>query len=219
MSEEERKRNGAFMSQLPPELERKKLFKRDGSSFSPEDLKGKLIGYYFGAHWCDHCRAFTPKLKEFYEAVYPTGQFEIVWAPYDKVEKEMLDYMSDAHGNWLRLPFKDALIGTLARKWHLNSIPNLVVVAPNGTTISTNGRWDIEGRAPLDVLHGWLKKAGMEYVIIKTTHPDGTVSMERKLVNKMNKGMVKNIIKDHFAGMTANPSGGSTTTRMPPVSI
>jgi nucleoredoxin len=30
------------------------------------DLKGKVIGIYFSAHWCPPCRQFTPLLAEFY---------------------------------------------------------------------------------------------------------------------------------------------------------
>ena len=45
------------------------LLRKDGSRVSAESLRGKVVALYFSAHWCPPCRGFTPKLKEFYEAV------------------------------------------------------------------------------------------------------------------------------------------------------
>ena len=41
-----------------------KFLKRNGDVTSYDDsVKGNdLVGFYFSAHWCGPCRAFTPKL-------------------------------------------------------------------------------------------------------------------------------------------------------------
>ena len=68
-------------------LDRSSKFKMDiiksvnlrkaGGSTKPatEVTSGKdVICFYFSAHWCPPCRAFTPVLKEFYEVCLPTNK-------------------------------------------------------------------------------------------------------------------------------------------------
>eukprot|EP01043_Picozoa_sp_COSAG02_P015535 COSAG02_NODE_664_length_18739_cov_11.071567_13_plen_141_part_00 len=45
------------------------LLRKNGSRVNAESLRGKVVALYFSAHWCPPCRAFTPKLKEFYEQI------------------------------------------------------------------------------------------------------------------------------------------------------
>jgi nucleoredoxin len=58
---------------------------------------GKLIGLYFGAHWCPPCRAFAPLLTEFaaHHRVSKSkvkSAFEIVYLSWDKSEPEFQEY-------------------------------------------------------------------------------------------------------------------------------
>lgn len=50
-------------------LQGKNLVKADGSKVDADTVLGtkKVICFYFSAHWCPPCRAFTPVLKDFYE--------------------------------------------------------------------------------------------------------------------------------------------------------
>jgi thiol-disulfide isomerase/thioredoxin len=55
----------------------------------------KTIGFYFSAHWCPPCRAFTPKLAEFYKELQATSQsFRIVFISSDRDEQSFNDYRS-----------------------------------------------------------------------------------------------------------------------------
>ncbi len=49
----------------------KNLLRFDGSSVSSDEALAnkKLVAFYFSAHWCPPCKAFTPLLKKFYEVI------------------------------------------------------------------------------------------------------------------------------------------------------
>ena len=56
---------------------------------------GKTIGFYFSAHWCPPCRAFTPKLAEIYkEAQAISKSFRIVFVSSDRDEDSFKEYRS-----------------------------------------------------------------------------------------------------------------------------
>lgn len=82
----------------------KTLYKASGDEVSAEEaLKGKeIIGLYFSAHWCPPCRMFTPLLKKFHRDLVQDGEpFEVVFVSSDWSLDDMLDYMQEAHGDWL----------------------------------------------------------------------------------------------------------------------
>jgi nucleoredoxin len=72
--------------------------------------EGKVIGLYFTAQWCSPCRAFTPKLIEFYRTFktrHPDKgfDFEIVFISSDKSPEEFKEYHDEMP--WLALPYED----------------------------------------------------------------------------------------------------------------
>ena len=48
------------------------LVDNKGNTSSVRDLRGKIIGIYFSAHWCPPCRRFTPVLARIYQ-YHPTS--------------------------------------------------------------------------------------------------------------------------------------------------
>lgn len=66
-------------------------------------LEGKIVGFYFSAHWCPPCRQFTPILKDFYGEV--EDDLEIVFVSFDRNEGDLKTYMSESHGDWYHIPF------------------------------------------------------------------------------------------------------------------
>ena len=54
-----------------------------------------LAGVYFSAHWCPPCRAFTPKLGQYYEEQKKgpnADKFEIVFVSCDRDDDSFKDY-------------------------------------------------------------------------------------------------------------------------------
>merc|ERR1719195_2504474 len=58
-----------------------------GETTFDESIAGAdLVGFYFSAHWCGPCRAFTPKLKAAYEKWKEAGnKIVIIFGTSDKM--------------------------------------------------------------------------------------------------------------------------------------
>lgn len=96
----------------------------DGSKVKGGDhLKNKVVALYFSAMWCPPCRAFTPKLKEYYEALKNAGKnFEVVFVSRDRDAESLVEYFKDHHGAWTYLEFDDPLIAEYLQKYEVKSL-------------------------------------------------------------------------------------------------
>jgi len=98
------------------------------------------IGFYFSAHWCPPCRAFTPTLVNTYNTIKAAGKhFEIIFASSDNDENAFKEYFQEMP--WLALPFNDKRISELSDLYGVEGIPSLIIIDPaTGKTINGNGR-------------------------------------------------------------------------------
>ncbi|TKR62263.1 hypothetical protein L596_026250 [Steinernema carpocapsae] len=142
-------------------LENVDLGKKDGS-FTKADvaLNGKIVAFYFSASWCPPCRLFTPILKDFYEEV-GNDDFEVVFVSSDRSNENLLEYMRKSHGDWFFVDVDNLKNEFLRKKYHVNSIPKLVIAKADGTVITEEGRGEIMASktAPAALLRKW-KQAG-----------------------------------------------------------
>ncbi|XP_062078530.1 probable nucleoredoxin 3 [Humulus lupulus] len=132
------KRQGGKLELLLAHEERNYLISRDGTQTEVQNLVGKTIGLYFGAHWSPPCRSFTTKLKETYDAVC-SPSFEIVFVSTDRDLDEFelnLGLMP-----WLAVPYHDRKARQdLCRIFNVKEIPGLVLIGPDGRPVSTDGK-------------------------------------------------------------------------------
>lgn len=129
-----------------------------GEKVDPNTLKGKIVGLYFSAHWCPPCRQFTPQLVKFRnEMVKNNKEFEIVFISSDRSEKDMFGYMTETKMQWLAVPFGSASASGIRNKYSVGGIPTLIIVGPDGSTITSNGRGDVT-RKPGNALNIWENK-------------------------------------------------------------
>jgi thiol-disulfide isomerase/thioredoxin len=113
-----------------------------------------VIGIYFSAHWCPPCRAFTPKLVQFYEDVNKEQkQFEVIFVSSDKDETSFKEYYKTMP--WLAIPFGDPLVTQLKQKYGVSGIPKLVLLKPDGTLMEgVDARTDVQNGP--DSFKKWL---------------------------------------------------------------
>ncbi len=148
---------GGAAGKLEPglaELLPEELLDAKGKKVSQEALAGKMVGFYFSAHWCPPCRTFTPRLVEFRDD--NKDEFEIVFVSSDKSPQAQMDYMKETNMKWLTLPHRSKAANKLKSKYGIRGIPALVIVAPNGETITKDGRGHVSGN-PRGALASWRK--------------------------------------------------------------
>ncbi|XP_050205656.1 probable nucleoredoxin 2 isoform X2 [Mercurialis annua] len=107
-------------------------------------LTGKTIGLFFTANWCRPGVKFTPKLISIYHKIQQTlmeknkEEFEIVFVSSDRDQEEFNASFNSMP--WLALPFGDPTIKNLAKHFYVQGIPCLIIIGPDGKTITKNGR-------------------------------------------------------------------------------
>lgn len=134
-----------------------KLVNATGDSASDVDLSGpQYLLLYFSAHWCPPCRAFTPKLVEFYNANKKDKNFELVFISRDKNEAAMFEYMKETSMPWPAVKF-DAVDSTGIRKYCGPGIPCLVLTDAKGTVLADSFKGQ-DYLGPEQVLEALLAK-------------------------------------------------------------
>ncbi|KAG4214244.1 hypothetical protein ERO13_A01G109100v2 [Gossypium hirsutum] len=111
-----------------------------------DSLIGKTIGLYFSAQWCFPCAKFTPKLISIYQKIKQSLEgkgggvedFEIVFVSNDRDQSSFDSYYGTMP--WLALPFGDPIIRTLAKYFDVQGIPCLIIIGPDGKTVTKQGR-------------------------------------------------------------------------------
>jgi nucleoredoxin len=133
------------------------LHDAEGKEIDAASLKGKTVALYFSAHWCPPCRAFTPSLVKFRDE-NADKDFEIVFVSLDNSEDEKKTYITEMKMKWLTIPGAGSKESQgLAQKFQVRGIPALIVLRPDGSVVTENGREDVM-IAPDKALAQWKEK-------------------------------------------------------------
>jgi len=123
---------------IPPTKAEKAKMLADNLGDLVAKSNGKPMGLYFSAHWCPPCRGFTPKLAEWYSDGLKE-KMEIIFVSSDKDEDAFNEYFKDMP--WLALPYSKRDEKTaLSEACGVEGIPAFVIVNPDGTILTTDGR-------------------------------------------------------------------------------
>lgn len=132
------------------------LLDSTGKKISRDELAGKTVGFYFSAHWCPPCRAFTPNLVKFRDS--NKDDFEVVFVSSDRSPDAQMGYMKETKMKWYTLPHRSSEANALNQKFAIRGIPALIIVSPEGETVTRNGRGDVSSN-PDGAIKAWTKSS------------------------------------------------------------
>mmetsp|Transcript_9507 Transcript_9507/g.19707 ORF Transcript_9507/g.19707 Transcript_9507/m.19707 type:complete len:244 (-) Transcript_9507:314-1045(-) len=129
-------------------------------------LRGKkLVALYFSASWCPPCKAFSPKLIEFYDSC--KDDLEVIFVSSDRDDASFNGYFEKMP--WLALipgytsqEARDRQ-AKLAEMFQIGGIPSVIVLdAKTGHFISDNARTEVmqatNESSKNELLQSWLEK-------------------------------------------------------------
>eukprot|EP00413_Alexandrium_margalefii_P013562 CAMPEP_0204532544 /NCGR_PEP_ID=MMETSP0661-20131031/11780_1 /ASSEMBLY_ACC=CAM_ASM_000606 /TAXON_ID=109239 /ORGANISM="Alexandrium margalefi, Strain AMGDE01CS-322" /LENGTH=417 /DNA_ID=CAMNT_0051538795 /DNA_START=85 /DNA_END=1338 /DNA_ORIENTATION=+ len=119
-------------------------------------LDGKVLAFYFSAHWCPPCRGFTPQLAKWYTDGLKDKNFQVVFVSSDRDEDAFKEYYGEQP--WLALDYACRKTKEqLSNLYGVNGIPSLVLVDTDGSTITTEGRGAVS-KDPTGAEFPWYPK-------------------------------------------------------------
>ncbi|KAL5786466.1 hypothetical protein ACOSQ2_008858 [Xanthoceras sorbifolium] len=115
------------------------VISNDGKLVPISELEGKLVGLYVSLGSFRACQKFTPKLVDLYRSLKEKGEsFEVVYVSLeDDKESFENEFMKMP---WLAIPFGDKSLKKLPVYFKLNALPTLLILGPDGKTLSLNVR-------------------------------------------------------------------------------
>ncbi|XP_074295649.1 putative nucleoredoxin 1 [Silene latifolia] len=126
------------LSSLLSTKDRDFLIRNNGDQVKIKDISGKIVGLYFSASWCPHCRTFTPTLVKIYNELTSKGDVEIVFISSDKDEESFNNYFSKMP--WLAVPFSESTsITSIKGNFSFRGIPHLVFLNGDGYISTEDG--------------------------------------------------------------------------------
>lgn len=108
------------------------------SRFNSSLLNGKkYFAIYYSASWCGPCRAFTPKLAEWYKQNRgKSDAFEVIFVSRDRSEADMKDYMIKDAMEWPAIDYSKLKQCDFLEGFAGPGIPCLVILDENGAVVS-----------------------------------------------------------------------------------
>lgn len=142
---------GKLGGQMAPDFTLKVLSGGEqGSRLALSDQQGRVVILDFWASWCGPCREQAPILERFV-AAHQADKVTVIGVNTGDVEPAALDFIRSA-GITYPTVFDEQ--GAVARAFHAEELPTLVVISPTGKVVATAARVVREGQ-----LEEWLQKA------------------------------------------------------------
>ena len=149
-------KQSAKLSSGMAELLPSRILNSKGKSVSSSELAGKVVGFYFSAHWCPPCRAFTPSLVDFRDK--NNQDFEVVFVSSDRNPDAQMNYIEETNMKWYTLEHRSQEANKLSQKFGISGIPALIIVSPDGEIITKNGRGEVSSN-PSQAIKKWKQSS------------------------------------------------------------
>ncbi|MFP4287786.1 MAG: redoxin domain-containing protein [Bacteroidales bacterium] len=117
-----------------------------GEELSLSDFRGKYVLINFWASWCPYCREENPHLVNTYNTL-PTDNFEILSVSLDREKDAWEKGIEDDQMPWPQVSDLKGWNNDAADLYVIRSIPQNVLISPDGTIIDRNlGHVELEAR-------------------------------------------------------------------------
>ena len=110
-----------------------------GAMVSLASLKGKYILIDFWASWCGPCRAENPNVVRNFE-MYKNKNFTVLGISFDKDKEKWKEAIASDGLNWTQLSDLKGWQNALAAQFNITSIPQNLLIDPQGNLIAKNLR-------------------------------------------------------------------------------
>jgi thiol-disulfide isomerase/thioredoxin len=134
----------------------------DGKEFDLQSLRGKVVLVDFWATWCGPCVGELPNMQKVYDRYHQEG-FEIVGVSLDDSRDALARFVEKRKIPWTQIYFdQEGCRGwknPLARRYEINSIPEMVLV-------------DREGRVQSDEVRGQNLAPAVDRLLARTGDDD-----------------------------------------------
>jgi thioredoxin-related protein len=84
--------------------------------------------------------------------------FEVVFVSSDRSPDAQMSYMKEANMKWYTLEHRSQDANKLSQKFGIRGIPALIIVSPDGETITTNGRGEVSSN-PSQAIKKWKQSS------------------------------------------------------------
>ena len=109
----------------------------EGNEISLSDLRGKYVLISFWASWCPYCREVNPDLVKAYAALQ-SDQFEILGVSLDREHEAWIKGIEDDGLTWPQVSDLKGWQSGPARTYVIRSIPQNVLISPDGIIVDKN---------------------------------------------------------------------------------
>jgi len=100
-----------------------------------------------------------------YNGIKSKCPIEIVWISRDKEKSAFENYFTNVLKPFYAVPFENKLVASqLAEMYGVQTIPTLIVLSPEGTVLTTEGRYEVaeQGEKAGDLWRSYLEQSRQE---------------------------------------------------------
>ena len=103
-----------------------------GRTWTPENLRGRVVLIDFWATWCAPCLAEFPRLKALHAAL-PRDAFEIVGVSLDVLSRrDLISWLNRQRIDWPQIHERGAYAGATAQRFGIDRLPRTILLARDG---------------------------------------------------------------------------------------